>query len=131
MNKLLCFRPSLSACIAGFSVSFAVSLAGCVAPAGSESGADASVQAHPAAVNAGRIIVKFQPGVDPANGLFLRELSAALRVSLVYLHPLAGGAHVLQARGYNDGAHWLELVAALNRRAEVVYAEPDARMRHQ
>lgn len=122
-------RPSTR--LAGVLVSFAWSLAGCAAPAGGDSTVDVLVPADSVAAPDGRIIVKFQPGVDPAKDVFLKELSAALRVTIVYLHPLSGDAHVLHVRGHNDGAHWRELLAALNRRAEVVYAEPDARMRHQ
>lgn len=131
MNKSLSFIPTPSTCLTAVLVSFALSLAGCTAPAGSDSTVATPGPAGAMAVPDGRIIVKFQPGVDPASGVFLQELSAALRVTIAYSHPLSGDAHVLNVRGYKDGAHWRELLAALNRRAEVVYAEPDARMRHQ
>lgn len=131
MYKFSYFSSSLSTCLTAVLVSFAVSLAGCAAPAGSDTTITAPGPIGAVAMPDDRIIVKFQPGVDPANGTFLQELSAALRVTIAYSHPLSGDAHVLHVRGYKDGAHWRELLAALNRRADVVYAESDARMRHQ
>jgi hypothetical protein len=77
------------------------------------------------------VIVKFRGAFDPANAQSLGSLSAGLGVTLRYLRPLAGGAHLLQVEGIRDSAHAAALIADLNRRAEVEYAEADAPMRHQ
>ncbi|MBI5611887.1 MAG: hypothetical protein HY942_02280 [Gammaproteobacteria bacterium] len=58
-------------------------------------------------------------------------MSATLGVTLRHLRPLAGGAQLLLIEGLTDSAHVAEIVAELNRRAEVEYAEADAPMRHQ
>lgn len=79
----------------------------------------------------GRIIVKFRKGVDPTNAQFIGNLSEGLGAALRYVHPLSGDAHLLQARGLKDAAQLARVVAQLNRRPEVVYAEADARVRHQ
>lgn len=131
MNKYSYFRSTPNFSLVGFAIGLAVSLVACAVPAGGDSAAGARAQADQLVVASSPIIVKFRTGVDPTNAQFLRKMSEGLGVSLVYLHPLSSDAHLLQVRGYKDVAHLLQLVAQLNRRTEVVYAEPDARMRHQ
>lgn len=106
-------------------------LSGCVAPASGDVAPGSSPGAGHLAPTSGRIIVKFHVDVDPTNAQFLGKLSGALGVSLGYLRPLSGDAHLLQAQGLKDVAHFAHVVTQLNRRVEVVYAEADARMRHQ
>ncbi len=115
---------ALVACIAPL-------LSGCAVRAGGVSAYGSPPQAEWQAATIDRVIVQFQPGMDPTDAQFLGLLSEGLGASLIYLRPLSGGAHLLQVRGHADAARFLELVAHLNRRPEVVYAETDARMRHQ
>lgn len=104
-------------------------LCGCAPPAGGQ-----SPPVSPPSVNrqaiVSRVIVKFADDVADYAQL-LGRLSEALGVRLRYSRPLAGGAHLLLVEGLKDSAHSTWLIAELNRRTEVEYAEADAIMRHQ
>ncbi len=131
MNKYINPRSVSARKIFGLVACVLTLLLGCVAPACGDATAGSSPEKGQLVATSGRIIVKFQSGTDPTNAQFLGKLSAALGVSLSYLRPLSGDAHLLQAQGLKDAAHFAHVVTQLNRRAEVVYAEADARMRHQ
>jgi len=105
-------------------------LAGCVAAVGGDAVSGGAPELGQRATLSGRIIVKFRAGTDPTNAQFLSNLSAGLGVSLRYLRPLSGDAHLLQAEGFKDAAHYAQIVTQLSRRAEIEYAEADAPMRH-
>ena len=131
MNKYINLRSVSTPRIFGLVAGVLALLSGCVAPASGDATAGSSPERGQPAATSGRIIVKFQGGLDPTNAQFLGKLSATLGVSLSYLHPLSGDAHLLQAQGLKDAVHFAHVVTQLNRRVEVVYAEADARMRHQ
>jgi len=78
-----------------------------------------------------QIIVKFRdPSLDPAQRGYLKELSRDIGVTLIYVRPMSGGAHVLGVEGAVDAEHFQRAVNALAKRPEVEYAEPDRRMYH-
>ncbi len=106
-------------------------LSGCAVPvSGQPPAAAPPEESRPARVPT-RVIVKFRGDLDPGSAQYLGRLSEELGATLRYLRPLAGGAHLLQIEGLGNGARFAEIIAALNRRAEVEYAEADAPMRHQ
>ncbi len=106
-------------------------LSGCALPiSGQPPAVSPSEQSRPALAS-NRVIVKFRGDPDPSNAQFLGRLSEGLGVTLRYLRPLAGGAHLLRVEGLRDAAQFAGFIAELNRRAEVEYAEADAPMRHQ
>jgi hypothetical protein len=81
------------------------------------------------ATTVAQIIVAFRdPTFDPSRGDYLQNLSAETGVSLSYLRPMSGGAHVLQVRGGLDARSLGQLVARLAGRPEVRYAEEDRRL---
>jgi len=67
-------------------------------------------------------IVQFKPTAD--RGAALRSMSARFGVTLTEQRQLAVGAHVVTVNGNAKG-----LLAALNARSDIEYAEPDALMR--
>lgn len=106
-------------------------LSGCVPPVNGQPPAASPPEQSRPALASDRVIVKFRGDRDPNNAQYLGSLSAGLGVTLRYLRPLAGGAHLLQVVGLRDATHFTGLIIELNRRAEVEYAEADAPMRHQ
>lgn len=131
MNKYINSRSVSNPRVFGLVAGVLALLSGYVAPAGGDVAPGSLPGAGHLAPTSGRILVKFHVDVDPTNARFLGKLSEGLGVSLGYLRSLSDDAHLLQARGLKDAAHFAHVVTQLNRRAEVVYAEADARMRHQ
>lgn len=73
-----------------------------------------------------RVIVKFSDlGVNPAERSFVDDLSHDAGVTLVYLRPMSGGAHVFEVRNLRDAAELQEVLRRLSRRPGVAYAEED------
>jgi hypothetical protein len=114
-----------------FSSWIVAGLCGCAFPASGQLPGASQPEASGQAQVVDRVIVKFRGDPDPESAQFLGRLSEGLGATLRYLRPLAGGAHLLQVEGLRDAAHSAGLIAELNRRAEVEYAEADALMRHQ
>ncbi len=99
-----------------------LALSGCARVAASEPSA-----APP--VTSAQIIVAFRdPAFDPSRGGYLQKVSAETGVSLSYLRPMSGGAHVLQVAGGQDAKALGALLGKLAARAEVLYAEEDRRL---
>ena len=75
------------------------------------------------------VIIKFRdPATDPSQPRYLSELSRAMGVTMVYVRPMSGGAHVLRVDGASGPEHFQRIVQALAQRPEVQYAEPDRHM---
>ena len=82
--------------------------------------------------NTGRLIIKFSEAVtDPSQAEFVNTLSKDMGVSLTYLRPMSGGAHVFVAKGALDSNQLQDISQRLSQRSDVIYAEPDRIMRHQ
>ena len=78
----------------------------------------------------GRVIVKFRdPAFDPTVGPYLAELSGEFNVTLVYVRPMSGGAHVLQVADANRHIDIDRVIEMMRKRDEVLYAERDRLMR--
>jgi hypothetical protein len=78
-----------------------------------------------------RLIIKFRdPAADPASAVVLNGLSRDAGLSLAYLRPLSGGAHVLRVLGETDRQVLIEGVRRLGLRRDVEYVEFDRIMRH-
>lgn len=79
-----------------------------------------------------RIIVKFSDmGVNPAERSFVEDLSHDAGVTLDYLRPMSGGAHVFEVRNLRDAAELQEVLRRLAKRPGVAYAEEDRMRRKQ
>ena len=87
-----------------------------------------AVKATPAAE--ARIIVKFSPHVRaPSSFAFVETLSRDVSATLTYVRPLSGGAHVFSFNSQGDGTRLEAVLAALRKRPDVIYAEPDRLMK--
>lgn len=75
-----------------------------------------------------QIIVKFKGEVPAADPGFLSALGRESGAGFEHLRPLSSGAHVYRVTGLRSDADLDRLIAALGRRADVEYAEPDRRM---
>lgn len=103
-------------------VFFVLGLAGCT-PAPSSAAADGYTA---------RIIVKFSDmGVNPADRSFVENLSHDAGVTLDYLRPMSGGAHVFEVHNLRDVAELQEVLRRLSKRPGVAYAEEDSLRRKQ
>lgn len=101
---------------------FILGLAGC-APVPSSEAADGYTA---------RIIVKFSDmSANPADRNFVENLSHDVGVSLGYLRPMSGGAHVFEVRNLRDAAELQEVLRRLSKRPGVAYAEQDSLRRKQ
>lgn len=79
-----------------------------------------------------RIIIKFfDSRANPADSQFTETLSRDAGVTLVYLRPMSGAAHVFEVRGLRDAAELQEVVRRLSKQPSVVYAEEDRMRRPQ
>lgn len=77
-----------------------------------------------------QLIIKWrEPGFDPSRQEYLNQLERDTGVTLRYIRPMSGGAHVLRAEGVTDQNQVQRLVDRLGERPEVEYAEVD-RLRH-
>ncbi len=73
-----------------------------------------------------RIIVKFSDSIEnPADSRFVQELSREASVTLDYIQPMSGAAHVFEVRNVRDAAELDEVLRQLAAQPSVVYAEPD------
>jgi hypothetical protein len=108
-----------------------MALSGC-ASTGMPAAAESVQRADPSRIKQmTQVIIKFRdPTLDPARQGYLKELTRDTGVTLVYVRPMSGGAHVLRIEGVVDADHFLRVVEGLAKRPEVEYAEPDRRMHH-
>lgn len=103
-------------------VLFMLGLAGCT-PASSSAAADGYTA---------RIIVKFSDmSANPADRNFVENLSHDVGVSLGYLRPMSGGAHVFEVYNLRDAAELQEVLRRLAKRPGVAYSEEDGLRRKQ
>jgi hypothetical protein len=78
-----------------------------------------------------RLLVKFSPNVpDPANPVFLKNLSEDAGVILEYIRPMSGGAHVIGVRGPLD-LQADEIIRRLSASDDILYVEQERLLRHQ
>ncbi len=83
-------------------------------------------------LGAAQLIIKFSSAVtDPSQAEFVDTLSKDIGVSLAYLRPMSGGAHVFIVKGAPDSRQLQDISRRLSKRSDVIYAEPDRIMRHQ
>jgi hypothetical protein len=105
---------------------------GCTAKAGG--GADERTAADRAAGKntSAQIIIKFGDHVsDPSSGQYVNKLSAAAGAKLLYLRAMSSGAHVFHVREADEKTQLKDVITRLSRLPDVLYAEPDVKMRHQ
>lgn len=76
-----------------------------------------------------RLIVAFRASVNAADPAFLAALSERIGTPLAYLHPLSGGAHLLQATV--PPASVDDVVRRLKSQTDVVDVQPDLPVRRQ
>jgi len=107
-----------------------VALSGCASADTPAAGAPTQRAAPSTSQQQTQVIVKFNdPTLDPARQDYLKELARGTGVTLVYIRPMSGGAHVLKVEGAVDAGHFQRIVDGLAKRPGVEYAESDRRMR--
>lgn len=124
-------RPLPLVCALARSLMTLLVLSGC-AGTGAPAVAEPVLRAEPPRIQqTSQVIVKFRdPALDPAQQGYLKGLARDMGdVSLAYVRPMSGGAHVLRVEGAVDAGHFQRIVDGLAKRPEVEYAEPDSRMR--
>jgi len=103
-------------------VLFSLGLVGCT-PAPSSEASDGYTA---------RIIVKFSDmDVNPADDSFVENLSHDAGVTLKYLQPMSGGAHVFKVLNLRDAVELQDVLQRLSKRPGVAYAEEDRLRRKQ
>ena len=84
--------------------------------------------AQPVNADAMQIIVKFRPEVTNAESRdMLSDLSATAKAPVLYKRAMSGGAHVLIIDAKPAEAQ--EALKALAKRKDVMFAEPDRKMK--
>jgi hypothetical protein len=84
--------------------------------------------AQPLNANPMQVIMKFLPEVtNPESKEFLDSLAATAKVPVLYKRAMSGGAHVLIIDA--DEPKALEALQAIGKRKDVLYAEPDRKMK--
>lgn len=84
--------------------------------------------AQPMNADAMQIIVKFQPEITNAESRdMLSDLSATAKAPVFYKRAMSGGAHVLIIDAKPAEAQ--EALKALAKRKDVMFAEPDRKMK--
>lgn len=79
-----------------------------------------------------QIIIKFRNNVsDPSKPAFVQELSRYAQVSLFYIRPMSGGAHVFGVENISDTAQLTKVIQLLFQRQDVLYVQNDRMLRHQ
>lgn len=79
-----------------------------------------------------RIMVQFaDANVEVERPAFAAQLADDSKVTVRYLRPMSGGAHVYLIDGIRDDAHLNAIIQSINRRSDVVYAEIDRKMKAQ
>ncbi len=79
-----------------------------------------------------QLIIKFRdPALDPSRQDYLQQLARDSGVTLVYVRPMSGDAHVFRVQDALDPAAMVDIVRRLSQRPDVEYAEPDYVMQHQ
>lgn len=77
-----------------------------------------------------RIIVKFSDRIEnPADNRYVQELSREVGVTLTYLQPMSGAAHVFEVRNVQDAAELDDVLRQLAAQPDVVYTEQDRSVR--
>lgn len=119
----------------GWSVSLLVLcslfLSGCTSSPHSSAADDRQHGSTPTEALAGqvRLIIKFKPAVaDPSAAEFLEQLSAETGVSLEYVRPVFGGAHVYITSQSVPPPEKQVVLNKLSERDDVEYVEEDALM---
>jgi ornithine cyclodeaminase/alanine dehydrogenase-like protein (mu-crystallin family) len=84
--------------------------------------------AQPTNADAMQIIVKFQPEVtNPESRDILSDLSATAKAPVLYKRAMSGGAHVMIIDAKPAEAQ--EALKAIAKRKDVIFAEPDRKMK--
>lgn len=79
-----------------------------------------------------RLIVKFSDTVSaPDQPEFVSKLAADSDIVIRYERPMSGGAHVYLLDGVRDEAHLNAFLKGIERRPDVIYAQPDRKMKTQ
>jgi hypothetical protein len=95
-------------------------------PSAGSSGTRSERVEHAAAV---QLIIVFRAGVSAADPAFLAALAEHIGTPLAYLHPLSGGAHLLQATVSPTSV--AEVVHRLKNQADVVDVQPNITVQRQ
>lgn len=86
--------------------------------------------ADSAGVQPARVIVKFNDAVsEPDNAEFISKLAAGSDIGVRYERPMSGGAHVYALDGVRDDAHLNSFLKGIETRPDVIYAQPDRKMK--
>lgn len=79
-----------------------------------------------------QLIIKFRNvNFDPAQGDYLQKLSRDIKATLIYLHPMSGGAHVFSLGNVSATTQLATIIQQLSKRPEILYVEQDKIMKHQ
>lgn len=112
---------------------FAV-FAGVLAISGSFPGAQAQDEVPPPAGSTltwNRLIIKFRPAdLDPSRAEYLERLFRDTGVTLTYVRPMAGGAHLFQISRPRGDAELESVLERLSKHPDIQYVEPDRRFHH-
>lgn len=86
----------------------------------------------PAKKTSARLILKFYDHVtDPSGEEYLKKLSDVAGVQLTYLRAMSGDAHVFSVQAIDEKIHLTEIIDRLSRLEDIIYVEPDQKMKHQ
>ena len=73
-----------------------------------------------------QVIVGYRdPTFDPSRGDYLTKLSMEIGVTVLYVRPMSGHAHILRLTGRLGPKQTQEILGDLSERPEVRYAEED------
>ena len=98
-------------------------LSGCVA---------STIPAGEIAPTSERIIIKFAPSVsDTSAPILVNQLAHNAGVTLVYVRPMSGGAHVFELQNIRSPSMLDDAIKNLSKNAEIIYVEPDRKMHTQ
>lgn len=79
-----------------------------------------------------QLIIKFsEPTIDPMRADFVEHLSRDAGVTLVYVRPMSGGAHLFRIEHLSDKEQLAGAIKRLTKRTDILYVEPDRVLRHQ
>jgi len=95
----------------------------------SQGGYDRDARASAENAAAARIIIKFRAPADVSEPAFAKQLARTAGVSLAYVRPLSGGAHLYRVEGARDPAELAGAIERLSKRPDVEYVEPDRILR--
>jgi hypothetical protein len=79
-----------------------------------------------------QLILRFTPEISsPDDQAYLRELSRAAGVELVYLRPMSGNAHVFASAAPLSSDQLRKILDRLTARQDIMLAEEDLRLRQR